>query len=100
EGRFGFTFACGGHPPPVLLDASREPRELRCKGTLLGVIEDPELIDSHSELEPGDTLLLYTDGLTEAGAPARTLTTEEVAALLAAVRGETASQTAERCLRE
>ena len=34
------------------------------------------------ELEPGDTLLLYTDGLTEAGAPARTLSTDDVAELL------------------
>jgi serine phosphatase RsbU (regulator of sigma subunit) len=98
-GRFAFAFACGGHPPPVLLDAEREPRPLDCSGTLLGVVEDPELVDAHAELEPGDTLLLYTDGLTEAGAPARTLTTEEVAAMLASVRGETASQTAEGCLR-
>ena len=79
NGRFGLTFACGGHPPPVLLDAQREQRELDCRGTLLGVVEDPELTDAHAELEPGDTLLLYTDGLTEAGAPARTLLTAEVA---------------------
>jgi PAS domain S-box-containing protein len=100
DGRFGVVFACGGHPPPVLLDAGSEPRPLNCAGTLLGVVEDPELVDCRAELEPGDTLLLYTDGLTEAGAPTRTLTTEEVAEMLAAVRGETASQTAEGCLRE
>ncbi len=98
DGRFGLVVACGGHPPPVLLDADREPRPLAVRGTLLGVIEDPELADAHAEIGPGDTLLLYTDGLTEAGAPSRTLTTEEVARLLAGVRGETASQTAEGCL--
>jgi serine phosphatase RsbU (regulator of sigma subunit) len=98
-GRFRLVFACGGHPPPVLLDGDGEPRPLACSGTLLGVVEDPELVDATVELDVGDTLLLYTDGLTEAGAPARTLTTGEVAELLASVRGETASQTAEACLR-
>jgi serine phosphatase RsbU (regulator of sigma subunit) len=99
-GRFRLVFACGGHPPPVVLDAGLEPRPLRCTGTLLGVVEDPELVDATIELEIGDTLLLYTDGLTEAGAPSRLLGTEDVARLLASVRGETASQTAEDCLRE
>jgi serine phosphatase RsbU (regulator of sigma subunit)/CHASE3 domain sensor protein len=99
-GRFRLVFACGGHPPPVLLDAELAPRPLRCYGTLLGVVEDPELVDATVELEIGDTLLLYTDGLTEAGAPSRLLTTEDVARLLAKVRGHTASQTAESCLDE
>ena len=74
-------------------------RAFDCTGTLLGVVEDPELSDCAIELAPGDTLLLYTDGLTEAAAPERTLTTEDVAELLARVRGETAAQTAEACLR-
>ena len=100
SGRFRLVFACGGHPPPVVLDAGREPRPLRCTGTLLGVVDDPELVDATIELDLGDTLLLYTDGLTEAGAPSRLLGTEDVARLLASVRGETASQTAEGCLRE
>jgi serine phosphatase RsbU (regulator of sigma subunit)/CHASE3 domain sensor protein len=99
-GRFRLMFACGGHPPPVLLDAGLEPRPLRCTGTLLGVVEDPELTDATVELDVGDTLLLYTDGLTEAGAPARTLTTDEVARLVASVRGESAARTAEGCLHE
>ena len=33
------------------------------------MIDDPTIADTEIELEPGDTLLLYTDGLTEAGAP-------------------------------
>jgi CHASE3 domain sensor protein len=99
-GRFRLVFACGGHPPPVLLGPELEPRPLHCAGTLLGVVEDPELVDATVELDVGDTLLLYTDGLTEAGAPARTLTTDEVARVLAAVRAESASQTAAGCLRE
>jgi serine phosphatase RsbU (regulator of sigma subunit)/CHASE3 domain sensor protein len=100
DGRPGFrlALACGGHPPPVVIDAEGVPRALECTGTLLGVIDDPKIVDTEIDLEPGDTLLLYTDGLTEASAPERTLSTPEVAELLAAVRGETAAQTAEGCL--
>jgi serine phosphatase RsbU (regulator of sigma subunit) len=97
-GGFRLALACGGHPPPVVIDAGGVRRDLECTGTLLGVIEEPNVADTALDLEPGDTLLLYTDGLTEASAPQRTLTTPEVAELLAAVRGETAAQTAEGCL--
>jgi serine phosphatase RsbU (regulator of sigma subunit)/PAS domain-containing protein len=97
-GGFFLTVACGGHPPPVVAGAAGEPRELACTGTLLGVIDDPHIADTEVQLQPGDTLLLYTDGLTEAGAPAHTLTTPEVAALLGKVRRETAAQTAQGAL--
>jgi serine phosphatase RsbU (regulator of sigma subunit) len=99
SGGFELRLANGGHLPPVLLDGDLAPRAFDCMGTLLGVVEHPQLPERAIELVPGDTLLLYTDGLTEAAAPERTLTTEDVAELLARVRGDTASQTAEACLR-
>ncbi len=95
---FRLALACGGHPPPVVIDADGVRRALECTGTLLGVVDDPNIADTEIELEPGDTLLFYTDGLTEASAPERTLSTPEVAELLAEVRGDTAAQTAEGCL--
>jgi serine phosphatase RsbU (regulator of sigma subunit) len=98
EGGFTVSLACGGHPPPVVLDAALAPRKLACAGTLLGAIAEPEVVDAQFVLEPGDTMLLYTDGLTEAGAPQVTLGPAEVADLLAAARGATAAQTAEGCL--
>jgi serine phosphatase RsbU (regulator of sigma subunit) len=95
---FTLTLACGGHPPPVLLGADGTARPLNCTGTLLGVLDDPEVRDVETELGPGDILLLYTDGLTEAGAPARTLSTEDVADQLRAGRGPRARDTAANCL--
>ena len=97
-GGFRLLAACGGHPPPVVVDATGTQRELGCTGTLLGVIDDPNVADTEIDLAPGDTLLLYTDGLTEAAAPQHTLTTEEVGALLAQVRRDSAEQTAQACL--
>jgi serine phosphatase RsbU (regulator of sigma subunit) len=98
RGAFAMALACGGHPPPVVLDAALAPRALTCAGTLLGAIAEPEIADAELVLEPGDTMLLYTDGLTEAGAPTRMLEPEDVVDLLAAARGATAAQTAEGCL--
>jgi CHASE3 domain sensor protein len=97
-GGFDLTVACGGHPPPVLLAASGATKPLDVKGTLLGVLDDPHVHDVTTVLESGDLLLLYTDGLTEAGAPAVTLSTEEVADLVRAARAPTAAETVENCL--
>jgi serine phosphatase RsbU (regulator of sigma subunit) len=82
----------------VVLTASGATRPLDVKGTLLGVLDDPHVQDVRLDLEHGDTFLLYTDGLTEAGAPAVTLSTEEVADLLRSLRADTAAETAENCL--
>ena len=46
-------------------------------------------------LRPGDSLLLYTDGLTDAGAPDRVLGPEDLAWILADARGRSAAGIAE-----
>jgi serine phosphatase RsbU (regulator of sigma subunit) len=48
-------------------------------GTLLGLVSEPELQDRSADLHDGDTLVLYTDGLTEAGAPEHVWTPGELA---------------------
>ncbi len=82
-----------GHPLPLLLQADGGSRAVAMPGTMLGYVEHPELIETRVELEPGDILLLYTDGLTEAEPPGwtdaglrdrlRTCTRDDLAALLA-----------------
>jgi serine phosphatase RsbU (regulator of sigma subunit) len=78
------TVACGGHPLPAILRADGSVEELGATGTLLGLVERPDLHDVAGELAPGDTLVLYTDGLTEAGAPERVWAPED---LLESLRG-------------
>jgi anti-sigma regulatory factor (Ser/Thr protein kinase) len=55
-----------GHPPPMLLTESGPPRFLEGGGSVpLGVLPFPEFEEVTVELEPGSTVVLYTDGLVE-----------------------------------
>jgi len=55
-----------GHPPALIRRADGYVRKLGRPGTFMGVIEDPDLTDARFRLAPGDTLLMFTDGATEA----------------------------------
>ncbi len=59
------TVALAGHPPPVLVSADGEPRLVGAAGTLLGVVDPVEINAVTLELTGGETLLLYTDGMTD-----------------------------------
>jgi PAS domain S-box-containing protein len=87
------TVACGGHPLPLLLRADRSAEEVGEPGTLLGLVERPELQDRTAELRDGDTLVLYTDGLTEAQAPRRVWSPDELAEAARAAAGGPAAAT-------
>jgi GAF domain-containing protein len=66
-GGFRATVALGGHLPPLVLSADGSVREVGVPGSLLGVLDRPELSDAVIDLGPGDLLLMYTDGLEEPG---------------------------------
>lgn len=58
--------ASAGHPPTMLLKhATREVRSLPAPGSVLGFSTNCVLGVREIELEPGDSLLMYTDGLVE-----------------------------------
>jgi len=61
--------ARGGHPAPVLLKADGSVRGIGDPGRALGVFDDPGLRQQEARLSPGDALVLYTDGVTEARSP-------------------------------
>jgi PAS domain S-box-containing protein len=66
RGRATAAVACGGHPRPLLLRADGSVERIEATGTLLGVLPSPPLQEVELALGPGDTLVLYTDGVTEA----------------------------------
>lgn len=55
-----------GHPPPLLVRSNGEPESLNGTATVLGLVPQWEGALSETQLLPGDTLLMYTDGITEA----------------------------------
>jgi PAS domain S-box-containing protein len=66
RGQAHAAVACGGHPRPLLLRADGTVERVEATGTLLGVLPDPPLQEVEIDLGPGDALVLYTDGVTEA----------------------------------
>lgn len=59
------VYSCGGHTPPVLID--REVKKLPVAFKLpVGAIKGMKYVRQETQLAPGTTLLLFTDGLTEA----------------------------------
>ncbi len=61
-----FSYALAGHPSPVLLRDGADPVLLAEPHMVLGVRQDSRYNASETTLDPGDLLVMYTDGLTEA----------------------------------
>lgn len=59
------VWAQAGHPPPLLVRGGEVRYLERPVGMLLGACSDPGFVEARCVLEPGDRLLLYTDGLVE-----------------------------------
>ena len=59
------TVASGGHPLPLLRRPGEAPVTLGDHGVLLGIEEEGEWGETAVDIAPGDTLLFYTDGVTE-----------------------------------
>ncbi len=66
DGTGCLRYASAGHPEVLLQRASGEMERLRSRSVPLGVFANKEWPPSEVDLNPGDRLLLYTDGVTEA----------------------------------
>jgi PAS domain S-box-containing protein len=63
------VLSCAGSEPPLVVRADARAEAGRAGGSPLGMFPDQRYAESALHLEAGDTLLLVTDGLTEARAP-------------------------------
>jgi integral membrane sensor domain MASE1 len=88
------TLSVGGHPLPLVLRADGQVEPVGEPGTMLGVLPDPQLADQTTDLAPGDALVLYTDGLTDAYAPGRLVKRAGLVAALESCAGRSATEIA------
>jgi PAS domain S-box-containing protein len=95
--RVSACLAAAGHPLPLVLRADGDVETVGSPGSLLGIVEEPELEEHGLELRPGDALVLYTDGVTEAD---RAAGPERLAAVLEGCQGADAAAIAEAVERD
>jgi serine phosphatase RsbU (regulator of sigma subunit) len=88
-----FTFVNAGHNPPFWVKGNGGVEKLTRTAIALGVVEQPRMQERTISLAPGDMLLLYTDGLTEAFSPADELFGEtRLMDALGAIQNHTADE--------
>ena len=75
--RLELDMAIAGHPSPLLVRSGQSCVEWGSPGPLIG-FEHSEFVPHSIALEPGELLVLYTDGLTDAHAPQRFLRTDDL----------------------
>ena len=64
-----FKYSLAGHPPPLLRQASGKVKALAGKGIALGVFAEAQYVDMGLTLRPGESLVAFTDGMTDANNP-------------------------------
>src|SRR5207245_4383702 len=63
------AYSNAGHNPPLLIDADGKTRFEERGGVPLGMFRDSRYYEYYATIEPGQMLVLYTDGVTEAMNP-------------------------------
>jgi PAS domain S-box-containing protein len=79
--------ALAGHPPPLLIRGGGDVEQVGSSGTILGVVDPVSIEEREITLCTEETLLLYTDGVIEAGRPDRLLGEHGLLELCAAAPG-------------
>jgi PAS domain S-box-containing protein len=87
--------ANGGHPALLVLRAGGEVERIDPHGPVLGVLSEPDFLESRIALGPGDAIVAHTDGVLDAGAPDRLLSTDDLARLVSRQAGKPASEIAQ-----
>jgi len=92
-----FTFCNAGHNPGILVRQNGDVEWLSGGGIILGIMPQATYEQSTRRVEPGDTLVLYSDGVTEARQPNadEEFGEERLADIVAELRGQPAASIVE-----
>ncbi len=71
-----FTYSNGGHPPPILY-TNGELKLLEVGGPLVGIFDDSSYDQETIRLQSEDVLVIYSDGVTDAGTTPESLNLDE-----------------------
>jgi PAS domain S-box-containing protein len=99
DSRAKLSLASGGHPVPLYLHPDGRVEPIGQSGTLLGVVPNPELGQQEIELGAGDTLVFYTDGVSELRVEGQQFGVEELITVVGGCVDLDATATAE-CINE
>ena len=91
---FTATIALGGHPQPFMTRADGSVTAAGIPGSLLGCFDDNAFPETTISVGPGESLVLYTDGLTEAGGAATRFREEQLLSTLNGLAGMSSASTA------
>lgn len=65
-GRVRLRLTSAGHPAPLIVRADGHVEEAHTRGTLVGALPEVTAVTVEASLAPGETCVLFTDGITEA----------------------------------
>jgi sigma-B regulation protein RsbU (phosphoserine phosphatase) len=91
-----FVYANAGHNPPIVAKQNGDVADLQVSGVPLGILGEREYESFEQAIFPGDTVVLYSDGVTECmNAGGDQFGEEKLRALVKESRGRTATEIAE-----
>jgi len=88
DGRLHVVLGSAGHPWPILIRPDGRTQSLPGGGVPLGIFPDAEPATQELDLDPGDLLFFFTDGLTSACGPDMVYFEDRIADELAALAGQ------------
>lgn len=91
---FDVRAALGGHPPVLVLRRDGVVDRIGARGPIVGWLPDFGYTDNMTRLQPGDSLVLYTDGLLDAVCGREATSDADLVTLLGRLAGRTAEQIA------
>ena len=90
------TISSAGHPLPIRVRADGQAGTLGRTGTIVGILDTCRLADTDDVLAPGDVVVLYTDGVTEARHEAELFDEGRLVSLIISEAGRSAQDVADR----